>query len=158
MPNYDLEELKKKKILIVTPFYMSQGFSPYFSSVLSAGKALSAIGVEWDFWGINGDSYVERAKNSFLMLFKDSAYTDMVMIDSDLQFDVEGFLRVALSDRDFIAAAYPMKNGWDKFAGLPVTDANGNYTEDENGDGIGIAAGDEPVVHVAIILMESCMP
>jgi glycosyltransferase involved in cell wall biosynthesis len=133
-PLFDKEKIKDKKIVITTPFYMAQGFAPYMSSVVQACKALSELGIKWDFWNICGDSYVERVKNSFLQLFLKSDATDMVMIDSDLKFDVEGFLRIALCDHDLIGGSYPMKNGWTNFVGVPKLDENKKFTWDGMGN------------------------
>jgi hypothetical protein len=57
-----------------------------------------------------------------------------MMIDSDVQFDVEGFLRVALSDHDLIGGTYPMKNGWNQFVGVPVISDDKQFTWDKDGN------------------------
>lgn len=131
-------ELKKisvnrdKSVLIATPFYMSQGFSLYFSAVLAATKYLSELKIKWDFVSINGDSYVDRAKNSILQIFRESGYSDLMMIDSDMQFNSSSFLRLALTNYDMVGVMYPTKNGWNRYAGYPIVE-NGDHVYDENG-------------------------
>jgi hypothetical protein len=113
-----LDYLKTRKVLICTPFYMSNGFSQYFSCLLNTIRALDKIGIESDFLSINGSSYVDHARNvaakQFLFDYPD--YTDLFFIDSDMEWDVIGFLRVLAAQYPLVGAAYPMKNVWGNFS------------------------------------------
>ena len=112
-----LLRLKTRKVVIFTPFYMSQGNSQYFSCLLNTIRVLDRMGIECDTLFINGDSYIDRARNTAVSKFLTDfpTYTHLVSIDSDMEWDVLGFLRLISSPYDFTGAAYPMKNQWDNY-------------------------------------------
>lgn len=121
------------KLLIATPFYEMKGFSPYISSLVYTCKLLHQAGIEFDFWELSGDSYVDRARNTIANKFMDSDYTDLVFIDSDHKWDLEGFTNLLKADFPIVGAGYPCKNQWDFFSciletlddGKPIVNAQG---------------------------------
>jgi hypothetical protein len=52
------------KVVIATPFYEVKAFSPYIVSLMATMRLLTAVGIDWDFREISGDSYVHRARNT----------------------------------------------------------------------------------------------
>jgi hypothetical protein len=119
------------KLVIATPFYSMSGFSPYITSLISSTKALSMLGVEWDFWELSGDSYVDRARNTICARFSKSDYTHMLFIDSDMAWDVEGFLRLLKSPHELTGGLYPVKNNWENYCERLKFDENNNPVQDE---------------------------
>lgn len=105
-----------QKLLIATPFYSVSAFSPYITSLVHTCKMLAAADIEFDFWELSGDSYVDRARNTIANKFMDSDYTHLIFIDSDHKWDLEGFVNLLKADADVVGAGYPCKNKWDFFS------------------------------------------
>lgn len=113
------------KLVIATPFYEVKGYSPYIMALTETIKMLQMLGIEWDYYEVSGDSYVDRAKNSLVDRFMKSDGTHLFMIDSDMYWEMEGVAKMvkhALSGCPLIAAAYPCKNKWDFFGCIPKFD------------------------------------
>ncbi len=112
----------KRKVALATPFYMSQGFSVHAQSIVATTLMLTQSGIDWELIWLNGDSYVDRAKNTIVANFLESDCTDLIMIDSDEQFHPIAISRLLQHEEEIVAAAYPFKNNWDQFAGNPMTE------------------------------------
>jgi GT2 family glycosyltransferase len=118
---------KTRKIVIATPFYDHHGWSPYIKSLAVttyfAGRYLDNL--ELDFWALDGDAYVWRARNQIAKRFKESDYDELVFIDSDEEWKVEGFIKLLSRDVPIVGAGYPCKNNWDFYGCIIDTDSNG---------------------------------
>ncbi len=110
----------KMKVALATPFYMSQEFSHYGESMLHTCRMLTQAGIEWELIRVNGDSYVDRAKNTIMANFLETDCTDLIMIDSDEQWQPEAISRLLQHPEEIVTAAYPFKNNWGQFAGNPL--------------------------------------
>lgn len=121
------------KLVIATPFYEMKGFSPYISSLVNTARLLDNLGIEWDFWELSGDSYIDRARNSLAKKFMESHFTDLLMIDSDESWDLKGFANLLKSDADIVGAGYPCKNSWDFYGCVLHTDTEGRPIVNEHG-------------------------
>jgi hypothetical protein len=121
------------KLLISTPFYEMKGFSPYISSLMATAKLLHQAGIEYDFWELSGDSYVDRARNTIANKFMESDYTHLVFIDSDHAWDLDSFANLLKADEDVVGAGYPCKNKWDFFSCILETLDDGKPIVNENG-------------------------
>jgi len=111
----------KAKVIIATPFYEMKGYSPYIASLAMTIQVLSKMGIEHEWWELSGDSYVERAKNTiFTKFLEDPAATDLFMIDSDMQWNIEGFLALLQFPEEIVQGSYPQKNSWEKFTAIPA--------------------------------------
>lgn len=117
--------LPKLKIMIATPCYMSQLFAPYAESVIQAIRMLDEIGVPWQTQYLNGDSYIDRAKNTIVANFLESDCTDLLMIDSDMQFSPDPVGRMLRHTQGIVGGFFPMKNAWGTFCGHLLPDKNG---------------------------------
>lgn len=116
------------KLAIATPFYEVKGYSPYISSLVHSIKALEEMKVPWEYFELSGDSYVDRAKNVLARRFMDSDCTHLMIIDSDMSWEVEGFLRIikaALAGFELVGAGYPCKNKWDFYGCIPQIGQDG---------------------------------
>ena len=110
----------RMKVIIATPFYEMRGFSPYISSLVVTVQTLTRMGIDHEFWELSGDSYVDRAKNTLFNKFlEDPAATDIFMIDSDMQWDPNGFIQMLMQPEDIVQGSYPQKNMWDTFTARP---------------------------------------
>lgn len=111
----------RAKIIIATPFYEMRGFSPYISSLAQTIAVLARQNIEHEFWELSGDSYVDRAKNTIFNKFlEDPAATHLFMIDSDMQWTVQGFMQILAQPEEIIMGSYPQKNAWTIFTARPV--------------------------------------
>ena len=95
----------KMKVAFATPFYMSQEFSHYGESMIHTTSMLTRAGIDWQLIRVNGDSYVDRAKNTIMAEFLDSDCTDLVMIDSDEQWHPTAISRLLEHPEEVVAAA-----------------------------------------------------
>lgn len=119
----------RMKVIIATPFYEMRGFSPYIHSVVYTGKLLTLMGIEWDWWELSGDSYVDRAKNTlFTKFLEDPDNTDLFMIDSDMQWPPEAVLSLLQLPEEVVIGSYPQKNSWGKWTAIPsLIEDNGKH-------------------------------
>lgn len=116
----------KGKLVIATPFYEVKGYSPYIASLIKTITVLERLGVDWDWWEISGDSYIDRAKNSLCqMALDDPSVTDLLLIDSDHSWGTMGVIKAILSPELVVGGAYPTKNAWDSWSSIFVSDENG---------------------------------
>lgn len=121
------------KLLIATPFYEMKGWSGYISSLVYTTKLLERAGIDFDFWELSGDSYIDRARNKIALDFMESDYTDLLFIDSDERWNLKGLVNLLKADADVVGAGYPCKNNWKFFSclidtlpdGRPETNAQG---------------------------------
>ncbi len=110
----------RMKVIIATPFYEMRGFSPYIWSVVYTAKLLTLAGIEWDWWELSGDSYVDRAKNTLYTKFlEDPDNTDLFTIDSDMQWPPEKIMELLALPEEIVIGSYPQKNAWGKFTAIP---------------------------------------
>lgn len=117
--------LPKLKLMIATPYYMQQQFSHYGDSMMETVRMLDAAGIEWQKQSLNGDSYIDRAKNSIVANFLESDCSHLLMIDSDMSWHPEAVARMLRHPQDIVAGFFPMKNAWGTFCGHLLPDENG---------------------------------
>jgi hypothetical protein len=113
------------KIVIATPFYEMKGFSPYISSLAKTLAMLAKVGIEFDYWELSGDSYVDRARNTIARRFLDSGADHLIFIDSDMSWDLESFSNLMKAPEDIVGGAYPCKNNWEFYSVVIDTDSDG---------------------------------
>jgi hypothetical protein len=122
------------KLVIATPFYSVSAFSPYISSLVKTISLLNKLGIEFDYWDLSGDAYVDRARNTIANKFMESDATHMIFIDSDMAWDLEGFGNLLKADVDVVGAGYPCKNQWDFYS--CVLNVNEDQTPKVNAQGL----------------------
>lgn len=130
------------KVVIATPFYEVKAYSPYIVSLINSLRVLDELKIPWDYYELSGDSYVDRAKNTLVHRFLASDATHLLMIDSDLSWDVAGFARLikdGLAGLEVVGGGYPNKNNWGTFGVIPMA---------EDGVPIGIDNGSMRVLRV----------
>lgn len=110
----------RMKVIIATPFYEMRGFSPYIFSLTHTIRLLTMMGVEHEYWELSGDSYVDRAKNTLMTKFlEDPDATDLFVIDSDMQWDPNGFIGMLMQPEEVVVGSYPQKNSWGRWTSSP---------------------------------------
>jgi hypothetical protein len=81
----------------------------------------------------NSDLYIDRSRNLCINLFLDSECSDVVFVDTDLEFDDDAILKLIKFDKDIVAGAYRYKKETVEF---PITldfSRNNNCKEEETG-------------------------
>lgn len=112
--------LPRRKIIIATPFYSVSGFSPYIYALVHTVTLLARAGLEFEYWHPSGDAYVHRVKNTIFSKFlEDPEATDLLMIDSDMEWEIGGLLRMLTLPEELIVGSYPQKNAWDLWTSKP---------------------------------------
>lgn len=108
------------KLIIATPFYEMKGFSPYIKSLVETTRLLERLKVNWEYWPLEGYSYVDEARNVTCARFlEDTEATDLLFIDSDEGWGGLGLLRLLMSSEEVIGGLYPLKNDWDGWKTSP---------------------------------------
>jgi glycosyltransferase involved in cell wall biosynthesis len=110
----------RRKLIIATPFYNAQGFSPYINSLVETVRMLGQLGVDFEYWLPTGDAYIQRVKNTILNKFLEREdATDLLMIDSDMDWPAHVVAQMLLCPEEIIVGSYPQKNSWDKWTSSP---------------------------------------
>lgn len=104
------------KLAIGTAYYEVKGYTPYIQSMGFTRELLHELGIPLIEIAHTGDSYVDRAKNALLYKFLQTDCTDLLIIDSDMSWTVEGLEQMLKAPFDCVGAAYPMKNNYESFA------------------------------------------
>lgn len=99
------------KLLIATPYYEIKGFATYIRSIVASASNLTRSGIDFGYYDVCGDAYVDRAKNTIANYFLESDFTDLLMIDSDMSWNMEGLVSVLKSPHEIIAGTYIARNG-----------------------------------------------
>jgi glycosyltransferase involved in cell wall biosynthesis len=121
---------KLMKVVIATPFYEVKAFSPYIVSLIHTVRMLTAVGIDWHFMELSGDSYVHRARNTMADRFlADPDATDLFYIDSDMSWNPDAFVKMCMLPDDVVGGSYPVKNAWDQWTSIPKLYLNGNQNE-----------------------------
>jgi hypothetical protein len=119
--NIDVETLSKERsVFIATPMYGGNNSGFYMKSVLDLTGMLTQYGIKNTFFALFNESLITRARNYSADEFMRSGFTDLLFIDSDIEFspmDVFGMLQITQNDpsKGIIGAAYPKKSiAWEK--------------------------------------------
>lgn len=128
---------KSYKLFIGQAFYECKSFSPQIPCLVDLFRVLDEAEIEYHYEQVNGDSYVDRAKNALVHQFLKSDATHLMIIDSDETWNVEGFaklLRASMQGCEVVAGLYPCKNNWDFYGGFPNMDKDGMLLGKEVGE------------------------
>lgn len=105
-----IEEVKKFYPLIVTPSHDGKFFHNYLVSILNLQNFAMQIGMPVQFYFMQGESLVTRARNNCVADFlANQEWTHLFWIDADIGFSVDGAMRLLASDYDIAAGIYPLK-------------------------------------------------
>jgi hypothetical protein len=124
-------------LVIATPFYEVKAYSPYVVSLIDSIRVLNELDIPHDYYELSGDSYVDRAKNALVHRFLQSDATHIMMIDSDMAWDVKGFgklLKAAIAGCEVVGAAYPCKNNWEFYGCMNHKSEDGHLYGKKVGD------------------------
>jgi len=126
------------KVVIATPFYELKGFSPYITSLLQTTRMLQAMGIDYRYMELSGDSYVHRARNTMVDMFmRDPDATHLFFVDSDMSWSPEAFVKMVLMPDMVVGASYPVKNNWEAWTSIPRMHDTGKGTTELYGRDLG---------------------
>lgn len=97
------------KIMIATPMYGGNAKSGYVLSLQNLVIKLATEGYQVETSIIGNESLITRARNSLTHKFMNSDADTLLFIDSDHSFNADDVLKMIESDKELIAAIYPMK-------------------------------------------------
>ena len=116
----DVNELRKRKLLVATPMYGGQCAGHFTKSCTDLVAVCQKYGVSCQFFFLFNESLITRARNYLADGFLRSECTHMIFIDSDIGFDPMDVLALlALADssqeKDIVCGPYPKKAiSWEK--------------------------------------------
>jgi len=120
----EVEELRKRKIFVATPMYGGQCHGMYTKSTADLARLCQHYGIDVRFFYLFNESLITRARNYCVDEFLRSDYTHLMFIDSDIGFDPNDILSLAvLADpdewgenrKDILCGPYPKKTiAWEK--------------------------------------------
>ena len=98
------------RIMAATPTYTGQVCVPFVNSYICTWALLANRGVQMELEMASHFSLVQYARNYIAAKFlKDSSFTHLLMLDSDLGWDPKAALRLIGRDKDVICGVYPVK-------------------------------------------------
>ena len=114
-----LQDLRKKKIFIATPMYGGVCHGMYTKSSCDLAKIAQAYEMDIKMFYLFNESLITRARNYCVDEFLRSDYTHLMFIDSDIGFDPNDVLSLAIlaeeGNRDIVCGPYPKKTiAWEK--------------------------------------------
>lgn len=109
------------RVHIGTPAYGGQVTTRYFFSILKTAQVLGAAGIEMIVSCTEGESLVQRARNSITARFlADQDATHLIFIDADIEFEPASVMRLLGHDLDVVCGLYPKKVQPLEFAFHPI--------------------------------------
>lgn len=153
----NIEELRKRKILVATPMYGGQCHGSFTKSCTDLTKLAMHYGIELEYFFLFNESLITRARNYCVDEFLRSKYTHLMFIDSDIGFNPHDVLALAAlaeegSDKNIICGPYPKKNiSWEKIymaVNKGVADENPDILERFVGDYVFNPKEDTPEIRL----------
>ncbi len=120
------------KLLIATPIQKDGASARFINSLLSSVRCLEKLGVEWDWWHFDAGS--DREKNTVCARFLESNFTDLLFIDSAIEWGPLGLLRVITNENEIVGGSHLVGSKW---TAVPVL---------KNGVPQGVMNGDSPLL------------
>lgn len=118
--NINIEELRKRKIMVCTPMYGGMAAGMYTKSSCDLAILATKYGIELRFFYLFNESLITRARNYLVDEFLRSECTHLMFIDADIGYDANDVLSLAAlsapdSEYEIITGGYPKKTiAWEK--------------------------------------------
>ncbi len=106
---------KRRSLFIGAPMFGGLCQIGYHQSIIGLIVQCERLGIPYNLYEIPSDALITRARSTCTDMFRQLNYTNMIFIDTDIQFDPMSVLHLfALqednSPYDIIGAAYPRKS------------------------------------------------
>jgi glycosyltransferase involved in cell wall biosynthesis len=97
------------RVLIGTPAHDGRVESRYMLSVHAAVQKAAQLGHEVSILVLNGDPYIQRARNSLIKAAIDGKFEHLIFIDSDISFPPEWLVELLLNPEHVVGGTYRHK-------------------------------------------------
>lgn len=115
-----LEKLKTFSIYFATAAYESKVDTHYLDSMLRTQDILNKMGINNGLSILDGDCYIQRARNEFVGEFRKSDASHLFFIDNDIGWDASKVVKVLTMDKDVVVGAYCTKREDSKYVIDPL--------------------------------------
>lgn len=110
----EVEPLRKRCLFLATPAYGGNINMCFSHSMLRLQKLLVDCAIPHMCVNMGNESLITRARNGLTAQFLATDSTDLMFIDSDIEFEAQDVVALMHFNRPVIGASYPMKNiRWD---------------------------------------------
>lgn len=107
--------MKPKTVMFACPAYGGMMHTTTVLSLFQAIPELTQANIHLALKITNGDSHVDRARNTVAMSFLNSGLDYLLFVDSDIGFQAKSIIRLVNSGYDVCGVAYPKKEiDWEK--------------------------------------------
>lgn len=97
-------------ICVATPAYGAQVTLDYHNSMMRLQQECLNKEIPLSVLNEGGDSFIARCRNRLVTRFlEDERFSHLIWIDADLGFEPEAVMRLVMSGRHVVGAAYPYK-------------------------------------------------
>ncbi|KAA1184507.1 hypothetical protein FP026_03790 [Rhizobium tropici] len=109
---------ENRLIFIATPCFGGLVTKDYMQSIFSLMQTGAQAGLQLTLALLSNDALITRSRNTLVSSFlNDTTATHMLFIDADISFEPDQVMRLLDSDKDVVAAMYPIKDyDWDTAA------------------------------------------
>lgn len=120
MIEVSIDDLRKRKLMVVTPMFGGQCYGGYAMSMVNLAIACTRMGIHLDIYTITNESLITRARSYGVEHFLASDCTHMLFIDADITFPYQAVIDLLayMGDdypADVMAVPYPKKTiAWEK--------------------------------------------
>lgn len=97
------------KVCIATPCLTGATSVAFTRSLTDTAKALTLAGIEMQWRTLSFCNFIHAAREQMAREFLASDYSDLIFIDDDMGWPVEGLLRILSRDVDVIGAICPKR-------------------------------------------------
>lgn len=105
----EIAPLLKRKLFIAVPSYASSEHSLFRNSLLHLQMLLLQARIPHRIFTLS-DSLITRARNMMTAKFLETANTDILFLDADIEFVPADVFALLHFDKEMIGAAYPLKS------------------------------------------------
>jgi len=118
-----LEELRKRKLMVATPMYGGNCHGMYAKSCADLSRLCAQYEIDLKFFYLFNESLITRARNYCADEFIRSDYTHLMFIDSDIGFDASDVISLLAQmdpdddddKKEIMCGPYPKKTiAWEK--------------------------------------------
>lgn len=97
-----------QKVLLATPSY-DRPCAAYTFAIAKSREALSNAGIQSAYILLQGNCHVDDARNSIVRDFLESDCTELVFLDSDVDWEPEALVQLCQRDLDVVGGVYPYR-------------------------------------------------
>lgn len=119
-----------RQVFIAIPTYTGTLAYDAAFALISAGLAMERSGIPIQMKGLEGNCYVDQARNELVADFLETDATDLLFWDSDVGCLPDTVMKLVKSTRPVVAAIYPKKTDDEEY---PVDFIKGTHTLDNEG-------------------------